>query len=171
MPRAIRNPQYAELHTLSNFSFLRGASHPEELVEQAKVLGYRALALTDECSLAGVVRAHGAAKNVDLALIVGSEFELECGLRMVLLAPDRQAYANLATLITIARGRAPKGQYLIKRADFEQGADGCLALLLSSPPSYQLIRSSCASISNTKAEPDPMDLTGGLKTFSVAEGG
>ena len=54
---------YAELHALSNFSFLRGASQPEELVEQAKRLGYRALALTDECSLAGVVRAHVAAKE------------------------------------------------------------------------------------------------------------
>ena len=64
---------YAELHALSNFSFLRGASQPEELVAQAKRLGYRALALTDECSLAGVVRAHAAAKRCELPLIVGAE--------------------------------------------------------------------------------------------------
>ena len=66
-------PDYAELHCLSNFSFLRGASHPEELVAQAVAQGYTALALTDECSLAGVVRAHLAAKEAGLKLIVGSE--------------------------------------------------------------------------------------------------
>mgnify|MGYP003417265674 FL=1 len=66
-------PDYAELHCLSNFSFLRGASHPNELVEQAMNQGYAALALTDECSLAGIVRAHQAAKEAGLKLIVGSE--------------------------------------------------------------------------------------------------
>ena len=68
--------EYAELHCLSNFSFLRGASHPEELVERAARLGYRAIALTDECSLAGVVRAHVAAKAHNIKLIIGSEFYL-----------------------------------------------------------------------------------------------
>ena len=72
-------PAYAELHCLSNFSFLRGASHPEELVERAQALGYAALALTDECSLAGVVRAHLAAKDAGLPLVVGSEFTLADG--------------------------------------------------------------------------------------------
>ena len=66
-------PGYAELHCLSNFSFLRGASHPDELVEQAAAQGYAALALSDECSLAGIVRAHQAAQRVGLKLIVGSE--------------------------------------------------------------------------------------------------
>ena len=70
-------PDYAELHCLSNFSFLRGASHPEELVERAGALGYAALALTDECSLAGAVRAHQAAKECGLALILGTEIVLE----------------------------------------------------------------------------------------------
>ncbi len=64
-------PEYAELHCLSNFSFLRGASHPEELVERAAALGYRALAITDECSLAGAVCAHQAAKEHGLKLILG----------------------------------------------------------------------------------------------------
>ena len=80
---------YAELHCLSNFSFLRGASHPEELVERAAKLGYAALAITDECSVAGVVRAHVAARERGLKLIIGSEFRLEDGLRCVLLARDR----------------------------------------------------------------------------------
>ena len=72
---------YAELHCLSNFTFLRGASHPEELVRQAYTLGYRALALTDECSVAGIVRAHVAARACKLPLIIGSEFFLADGLR------------------------------------------------------------------------------------------
>jgi error-prone DNA polymerase len=67
---------YAELHCVSNFSFLRGASHAEELVERAQALGYAALAVTDECSLAGVVRAHLAARGSSLALLIGAEFAL-----------------------------------------------------------------------------------------------
>jgi error-prone DNA polymerase len=97
-------PDYAELHCLSNFSFLRGASQPEELVARAARLGYAALALTDECSLAGIVRAHVAAKECGLKLIVGSELRLDDGLKLALLAPDRRAYGALSALIT---GRAP----------------------------------------------------------------
>ena len=67
---------YAELHSLSNFTFLRGASHPEELVRQALDLGYQALALTDECSIAGIVRAHVAARECGLPLFIGSEFTM-----------------------------------------------------------------------------------------------
>jgi error-prone DNA polymerase len=78
-------PRYAELHCLSNFTFLRGASHPHELVERADALGYSALALTDECSVAGVVRAHMAAKNRRLKLIVGAELRLVCGLKLAAL--------------------------------------------------------------------------------------
>lgn len=73
-------PAYAELHCLSNFSFLRGASHPEELVSRAAALGYAALAITDECSLAGVVRAHLAARDCALPLIIGSELRLAGGM-------------------------------------------------------------------------------------------
>ena len=79
---------YAELHCISNFTFLRGASHPEELVARAKTLGYAALAITDECSLAGVVRAHVEAKKNGLPLIIGSEFRLDDGLRLLLLATE-----------------------------------------------------------------------------------
>src|SRR6187399_1074738 len=79
-------PPYAELHCLSNFSFLRGASHAEELVTRAKELGYAALAITDECSLAGVVRAHSAAKKVGgIKLLIGTELALDCGLRMLII--------------------------------------------------------------------------------------
>jgi error-prone DNA polymerase len=123
-------PGYAELHCLSNFSFLRGASHPEELVARAAALGYSALALTDECSLAGVVRAHVAAKQAGLKLIIGSEFRLREGGKLVLLAPDRRAYGALCALITAARRRAPKGAYSVAREDLERAApSGLLALL------------------------------------------
>src|SRR5690606_16009348 len=82
-------PAYAELHALSNFTFLRGASHPEELVLAAHELGYRALALTDECSVAGIVRAHAAAKDTGLRLIVGTEIRLAAGPKLVVLAQSR----------------------------------------------------------------------------------
>ena len=123
-------PGYAELHCLSNFSFLRGASHPEELVQQAHAQGYAALALTDECSMAGVVRAHLAAKEVGLKLIVGTEVSLAAGPKLVLLAQNRDGYGRLCTLITRARRRAAKGRYELKMADLEAGLPDCLALLI-----------------------------------------
>ncbi len=96
-------PAYAELHCLSNFSFLRGASHPEELVERAAQAGYQALAITDECSLAGAVRAHLAARQAGLPLIVGSELQLARAdgtpdLKLVLLPTNRNGYGDLAEL-------------------------------------------------------------------------
>ncbi len=109
---------YAELHCLSNFSFLRGASHPGELVERAADLGYAALAITDECSVAGAVRAHVVARERGFKLIVGSEFRLVDGLRCVLLATNRRGYAQLCRLITRARRAAPKGKYKLARDDF-----------------------------------------------------
>jgi len=123
---------YAELHCASNFTFLRGASHPEELVHEAQRLGYRALALTDECSFAGMVRAHVAAKDCGLELIVGSEIRLVDGPRLILLATDRSAYGCLAELITKGRRAAEKGSYHLCRDDLDAGLPGCLALLV--PP-------------------------------------
>ena len=107
---------YAELHCLSNFTFLKGASQPEELVERAARQGYKALAITDECSLAGVVRAHLQAKTTGLHLIIGAQFLLnelwpEHTPRLVLLACNRNGYGNLSELITRARMRAEKGSY------------------------------------------------------------
>ncbi|TMH46963.1 MAG: error-prone DNA polymerase [Betaproteobacteria bacterium] len=121
---------YAELHCISNFTFLRGASHPEELVLRAQELGYAALAITDECSLAGVVRAHVEAKQSKLSLIIGSEFRLDDGLRFILLATDRSSYGNLSALITRGRRNAVKGSYRLTRADITDGVAGCLALWL-----------------------------------------
>ncbi|HLX30414.1 MAG TPA: error-prone DNA polymerase [Casimicrobiaceae bacterium] len=123
-------PAYAELHCLSNFSFLRGASHPEELVERAKSEGYAALALTDECSLAGAVRAHLAAKDAGLPLMLGSEFTLDDDVKLVLLATDRASYGDLSQLITRGRRNAGKGTYRLTRDDVAQCASSCLALWL-----------------------------------------
>ena len=125
-------PAYAELHCVTNFTFLRGASHPEELAARAAKLGYTALAITDECSLAGVVRAHVAAKEHGIKLIVGAEFRIADGPKLVLLATDREAYGNLSQLITAARRRSQKGSYRIGWDDFDTGVPGCLLILI--PP-------------------------------------
>ncbi|MGE5088261.1 MAG: error-prone DNA polymerase [Candidatus Levyibacteriota bacterium] len=123
-------PAYAELHCLSNYSFLRGASHPEELVERAAGQHYAALALTDECSLAAAVRAHMAAKDAGLPLILGSEFTLADRTKLVLLARDRASYGDLSQLITRGRRSSPKGTYRLTRDDVAALASSCLALWL-----------------------------------------
>jgi error-prone DNA polymerase len=172
-------PAYAELHCRSNFSFLHGASHPEELVARARELGYAALAVTDEGSLAGVVRAHTEAVRLGLPLVIGAEMRIApskrtpadwmaaaasspwlagllaatgrpdaspppqpaAGPRLVLLATSLRGYANLARWITVARRRAPKGEYHAEAPDLEgqvpdapvlAGLPGCLALLVAS---------------------------------------
>jgi error-prone DNA polymerase len=121
---------YAELHALSNFSFLRGASQPEELIAQAKWLGYRALALTDECSLAGVVRAHVAAKEHELPLIIGAELCTTDDLKCVALATSRTGYGALSRLISRARRASDKGSYRLERAHLEHALDDCLLIWL-----------------------------------------
>jgi error-prone DNA polymerase len=121
---------YAELHCLSCYSFLRGASHPQELVERAAELGYAAIAITDECSLAGIVKAHVAAKELGIQLLVGSEFNLEEGLRLVALAPTRAAYSELSGLISLARRRSPKGEYRATLRDVIFHLKRCLLLWL-----------------------------------------
>ena len=124
-------PAYAELHCLSNFSFQRGASSARELFERARQQGYSALAITDECTLAGIVRAWQAAQAVELPLIVGSEIQLHDGPKLVLLAENLQGYQALCRLITLARRRAPKGQYRALREDFDTAdLSGLLAIWL-----------------------------------------
>ena len=142
-------PGYAELQCQSNFSFLQGASHPEELVTRAAELGYAALAITDECSLAGAVRAHVEAKARNLPLLIGATFQLRAApdaapLGLTLLAQTREGYGNLSELITLARTRAPKGEYRLAPEDLTHPPAGyahlrhmpeCLAIL---SPAYGL---------------------------------
>jgi error-prone DNA polymerase len=139
-------PAYAELFCFSNFTFLYGASHAAELVERAVQLGYAGLAITDECSLAGVVRAHVAAKKAKLPLVIGSYFMLRNAdsspaFGLILLAQNREGYGNLSELITLARTRAPKGEYRLTPHDLSRpdrdnahlrGMPDCLAILV--PP-------------------------------------
>ncbi|WP_226488274.1 error-prone DNA polymerase [Pseudomonas sp. B20] len=122
--------EYAELHCLSNFSFQRGASSARELFERAVRHGYKALAITDECTLAGIVRAWQASKSTGLPLIVGSEMHIEHGPKVVLLVENQTGYEALCTLITVARRRAKKGEYRVLREDFEPAPAGLLALWL-----------------------------------------
>ncbi|EME01871.1 error-prone DNA polymerase [Stutzerimonas stutzeri NF13] len=122
---------YAELHCLSNFSFQRGASSAQELFERAARLGYRALAITDECTLAGVVRAWQASKNSGVPLIVGSEMPIEDGPRLVLLAENLTGYQALSHLITLARRRAEKGRYRLLAEDLAESTEGLLAIWLA----------------------------------------
>ena len=173
-------PGYAELHCLSAFSFQRGASLPEELVQRAHALGYRALALTDECSVAGMVRAHLEAKRLALQLLPGAEFAVappafgrggadgaegvpDVLFRFVALAHDLQGWGNLCEFITSARRAAPKGEYALRwqsqtGAEKAAGAGGFDAwppldhneIVLLMPPGLP-IEQACAVAASAKA--------------------
>ncbi|RUL69304.1 error-prone DNA polymerase [Dyella choica] len=119
---------YAELHCLSDFSFQRGASSARELFERANDCGYSALAITDECSLAGIVRAWEASRDTKLPLIAGTEIQLDDGPKLVLLAENKQGYVSLCRLITRGRRATEKGEYRLFKADLADGAPGTLVL-------------------------------------------
>ena len=125
---------YAELHCVSNFSFLRGASHAEELIDTAIERGYSALAITDECSMAGVVRAYAQARDTGFHLIIGSEFAIGDGFRLVALARTLAGYTALCKLISHARRQVEKGDYRIAREDLPGALPECECLLV--PPYY-----------------------------------
>lgn len=136
-------PEYAELQCLTHFTFLRGASAPEQLVQRAVTLGYHAIAVTDECTLAGVVKAHLAAKEAGLKLIIGSQMLVtpEDGsppLTLLILAMNKNGYGNLSELITVARTRAEKGTYLVRPRDIASPA-GDLAHLRGMPDCQMIL--------------------------------
>ncbi|WP_062062147.1 error-prone DNA polymerase [Cellvibrio sp. OA-2007] len=122
--------RYAQLFTTTNFTFLTGASHPPEMVYQAAELGYEAIAITDECSLAGIVKAFVAAEELDFKLIVGSRFKLTNGMQLIAIAPSRMAYAELSGFITLARRRSPKGEYEAHFEDLRFRLQHCLIIWL-----------------------------------------
>ncbi len=124
--------RYAELQVTTNFSFLRGASYGEELVMRAAELGLSALAVTDRNTLAGVVRAHIAAKTAGLPLIVGARLDLTDGSSLLCLPRDRAAYGRLSRLISLGRRRAPKGECHLGLDDLDDFAEGQIAIAL--PP-------------------------------------
>jgi error-prone DNA polymerase len=123
---------YAELQCTSNFSFLRGASHPEELAMQAKHLGLAALAVTDRNTLAGVVRAHAAARDAELPFIVGTRLDLHQPQISLLAYPtNRAAYGSLCRLLSMGQRRAEKGQCLLTLEDVHAHAQGMIFALLA----------------------------------------
>ncbi len=123
---------YAELHCRTNYSFLEGASHADELVEQSAALGQSALAITDRNSLAGVVRAHVAAKALGFPLVIGAEITPADAAPLLLWAMNRAGYGRLSRLITVGRRQAPKGQCDLTFSDVASHADGLLAGVLLS---------------------------------------
>jgi error-prone DNA polymerase len=162
-------PAYAELFCMSNFSFLQGASHAEELVERALQLGYSALAITDECSLAGVVRAHAAAKKTGFPLLIGAHFKVSHpdgspAISFIALAQNREGYGNLSELITLARTRsAAKGDYFLSTDDLAapdashrhlRGLPDCLIILTPDyPAGVEQLERQCAWFVDTFIDP------------------
>ncbi|MGB6045032.1 MAG: error-prone DNA polymerase, partial [Pirellulales bacterium] len=161
---------YSELHCKSNFSFLEGASHPEELVRRAAELGYAALAITDRNSLAGVVRAHGAAKDVGLKLLIGAEIHPVDAPPVVLLATDRAAYGRLARLITRGRRNAPKGECHLTFDDIAEHSEGLLAAIHNESairnPGYPL----GAAIHNESAIRNPQSAIEKIRNYKALFG-
>ena len=127
------NIAYAELQAVSNFSFLRGASHADELVERAAALGLAAIGIADRNTLAGAVRAHVAAKAAGLRLLTGARLDLACGLSLLCYPCDRAAYGRLCRLLTLGQRRAAKGGCVLHRDDVMAHAEGQVLIVL--PPS------------------------------------
>jgi len=123
---------YAELQVTSNYSFLRGASHPEEIVFAAAALGHAAIAITDRNSLAGVVRAHAAAKRTGIKLVVGARLDLTDGPSLLCLPTDRAAYGRLARLLTVGKRRAVKGGCELGLTDVFAHGQGQIVVALPS---------------------------------------
>src|SRR5438477_2130537 len=140
-----RSPRYAELRCRTNFSFLTGASHPDELVARAAELGYAALAVTDVNSLAGVVRAHAAAKVKGIKLLIGAEITPDDAPAVLLYAPDIQAYGRLSRLITRGRRSAAKGECQLHFADVAEHAEGLFAAVILPGGKETVIFSASAS--------------------------
>ncbi|MEZ5816916.1 MAG: error-prone DNA polymerase [Hyphomicrobiaceae bacterium] len=125
-------PAFAELQAVTNFSFLEGGSHPDELVAQAKMLGLAALGIADRNTVAGVVRAHAAAREVGLRILPGARLDLVCGLRLVCYPTDRTAWGRLCRLLSLGQGRAPKGECHLGLDDVAAHAEGQVLIVL--PP-------------------------------------
>jgi error-prone DNA polymerase len=129
---------YVELQITTHFSFLRGASGPEELLSAAALLGITTLGVTDRNSLAGIVRAHEAAKVTGVNLIVGCRLDLEDFPSLLVYPTDRKAYARLCRLLTIGKGRAGKGKCQLFWKDVQEWSEGLIAILVTKDPSPEL---------------------------------
>jgi error-prone DNA polymerase len=133
-------PSYTELQVTTNYSFLRGASHIEELTARAAVLGMQALAVTDRNSLAGIVRAHQRTKEAGIRLIIGCRLDLADGPSVLVYPTDRAAYSRLTRLLTVGKGRAGKGKCELYWPDLAAAAEGLIAVLCSDPTEANIRR-------------------------------
>ena len=129
---------YAELQMTSNYSFLRGASYPRELVATAQTLGLEAIAITDRNSLAGVVKAHDAAAKAKLRLIIGCRLDLACGNSLLCYPEDRAAYSRLTRLLTLGKRRAKKGECHLTYDDVAAHGQGQVFIALGDEPTAAL---------------------------------
>ncbi|MGE4011189.1 MAG: PHP domain-containing protein, partial [Alphaproteobacteria bacterium] len=130
---------YVELQVTSNFSFLRGASHPQELVAQAAALGHAAAAIADRNTLAGAVRAHSAAKKAGIKALIGARLELNDGQSLLCFPTDRPAYARLCRLLTRGKRRAVKGECHLDRVDVIEHGEGQIVIVVP-PEDNQALR-------------------------------
>jgi len=119
---------YVELSAVTNFTFLEGASHAEELVEMAERLGHRAIAIADRNTLAGIARAHEACATLNLPLVVGCRLAFRDGCEVLVFPTDRNAYGNLCELLTLGRRRAPKGECWLDYPDLAKHGAGLIAV-------------------------------------------
>src|SRR5688572_316338 len=125
--------EYTELQVTTNFSFLRGASHPQEVIEHALALGYKKIAITDHNTLAGIVRAHAAAKGKDIQLIPACRLILLDGYSLLTYPTDTAAYSRLSALLSKGYLRAEKGECHVYKADVYAHAKGMKFIVV--PPS------------------------------------
>ena len=121
---------YAHLHSITNFTFQYGASHPGEYVKRAADLGYDAIAITDECTFAGIVKAFVASQEYNIKLIIGSRFTLTNGIRLIAIAPTKAAYVELSNFITLTRMRSEKGSYEARFDDLRFRLQHCFIIWL-----------------------------------------
>ena len=131
---------YTELQVTTNYSFLRGASHIEELIARAALLGMKALAITDRNSLAGIVRAHQRAKEAGIHLIVGCRLDLADGPSVLVYPTSRSGYARLTRLLTLGKGRAGKGKCELRWPDLAAASDDLIGILCTDPTEANLHR-------------------------------
>jgi len=129
---------YAELQVTSNFSFLRGASHVEELMAQSKLIGLPAIGITDRNTLAGIARAHQRSQDVGIRLVVGCRLDLNDSPSVLVYPTDRAAYARLCRLLSIGKGRAGKGACELSWQDLAEHNEGLLFVLLPNAPDAAL---------------------------------
>ncbi len=130
---------YAELQVTTNYSFLRGASHVEELFATGKLLGLPALGVVDRNSLAGIVRAHERAKETAMRLVVGCRLDLDDGCSALVYPTDKPAYSRLCRLLSIGKKRAGKGACRLDWNDLAEHGAGMLAVLAPDEPDDTLV--------------------------------